>query len=359
MAGVITPSDLTFNGKEVMSLSEAIMETAFENPQLTDLHTIATGIKGKQQIAFLGLLGLVGKTSTGCAPDENPGTIPMTEKFWDPKYIEDRFAQCWKDLLPSFFQWGLKNGVKKADLSGTDFLNFLEDRISIAMKEAVLRLAWFADTAAANYNSSPAGVIKNGINVAYFNPFNGLWKQIFTIAAAHTTQKVAIAKNAGATYPLQAFDSTDTTNQVVTNILQTMLDTADTRLSEQESPEFIVTKSVADQYMRERRNFPNIDIAYTRTEDGWDTLKISGVTIKVFPFWDRMIKSYYDNGTKLYLPHRIVLTTKDNIPVGTEEESTLAELNPFYDEKSKTFYVDFGFNMDAKLLEDYKLMTAY
>lgn len=356
---VIDVSDLTFNGEEVKDLSEAILKTAIETPSLNEFHTIVTGIEAKKQIAILGLLGLVGRVSTGCAPDENPGQIRVSEKFWDPAYIEDRFAMCWKDLRESFFVYGLKKGVKKADLINTDFANFLEDRLSVAIKESVFRIAWFGDTAAKNYNGTPAGVIKNGINVDYFTPIDGLWKQIFAIVAANASQKVTITKNAGATYALQAFDATDTTNQTVTNIMQQMLDNADVELSEQENPIFIVTRSVANQYKRERRAATGFDIPYNRIENGWDSLTVDGKTIYVFSLWDRIIKSYYDNGTKLYLPHRIVLTTVENVQVGTEEESNLSELNPFYDEKSKTYYVDFGFNLDAKFIEDQKGMFAY
>jgi len=356
---VITPSDLTFNGEEVKSLSEAIMTSAFETPALTEFHTIVTGIEAKKQVAILGLLGLVGKKSSGCAPDENPGQIANSEKFWDPEYIEDRFAMCWKDLKDTFFIWGLKKGVKKADLTSTDFANFLEDRLKVAIKESVFRHAWFGDTAIAHYNDSPAGVLKNGIDEDYFNVIDGLWKQIFAVIATTASQKVAITKNSGASYAAQAFDATDVTDGTITNVMQKMLDDADTRLSEQEQPVFIVTKSVADQYKRERRKATGIEIAYTRVEEGWDMLQVDGKIIHVFSFWDRTIKAYFDNGTKLHLPHRILLTTVENIQVGTEEESTLSELNPFYDETLKKYFVDFGFNLDAKIIEDYKLMAAY
>lgn len=359
MPGIINPSDLTFNGKEVQALSEAIMTEAFESPSLNEFHTIVTGIEAKQQIAILGLFGLVGKTSTGCAPDENPGQITNSQKFWNPAYIEDRFAQCWKDLKATFFIWGLKHGVKKADLTSTDFANFLEDRLKIALKESVFRIAWFSDTAIANYNDSPAGVLKNGISEAYFNAIEGLWKQIFAIMTAAPKQYVAISKNTGANYAAQEFDDTDTTNQVVTKMFRKMLTKADTRLSEQSNPVFVVTKSVADQYQSERLQATGIEPAYTRVEDGWDVLKVGGKTIHAFSFWDRMIQSYFDSGTKYHLPHRAILTTVENIQIGTEEESNLAELNPFYDETLKKYYVDFGYNIDSKIIEDYKLMAAY
>jgi hypothetical protein len=357
---VITAADLTFNGEEVKALSETIITEFHKNPSLSEFHTLVKGIKARKQIAILGVLGLVGKKKAGsCSTSENAGTLPMTEKFWAPEYIVDRFAQCWEDLLETFFVWGLKNGVEKPDLTSTDFANFLNEQIGFAMEESVFRHAWFGDTDAANYNDSPAGVITNGVDPDYFNAIDGLWKQIFAIIATTPAQRVTIAANAEATYVLQKFDSTDTTNEVVTGYFQTMIDEADERLTAAGDLVIVCTKSMADQYKRERKKASGIDVAYTRVEKGIQSLEIDGVKVYVFSFWDRMIKAYFDNGTKYHLPHRAVLTTKSNLQIGTEEEGNLAELDPFYEKKEKKYYVDFGFNLDAKLIEDYKVMAAY
>lgn len=356
---VIDPSDLTFNGEEIKALSEAILSDYYEKPTIQEFHTLVSGIEAKKQIAVLGLLGLVGKKVTSCTADENESQIPMSEKFWEPEPIGDRFVQCWTDLRNSFFIYGTKAGVNKADLTNTDFANFLSERLGDAMTESVFRHAWFGDTDAANYNSSPAGVITNGVDVDYFNVIDGLWKQVFAIVAGNSAQKIAITKNAGANYADQKFDSTDITNEVITNVMQQMIDDADTTLTSSNDVVFVCTKSVADQYKRERKKATGIDAAYQRVENGISMLQIDGITIYVFEFWDRMIKSYFNNGTKYYLPHRILLYPKSNVQVGTENESTLSELDAFYDKKSKTYNVDFQFNLDAKIIEDLKIMAAY
>lgn len=362
---IITPSDLTFNGEEIRSISEAIFEAAFNDPAIDVFHTVVTGIVTKKQIVILGLLGLVGKSnSTNCAPDNSTSQIPMSEKFWNPAYIEDRINQCWKDLVETFFVWSLKEGVNKADLTSTDFANFVQDRLSIAIKDTVFRNVWFGDKESANFNESPAGNITNGIDVAFFNSIDGLWKQIFTVISGDSAQYVSIDRNAGSTYAAQKFTTTgagnDVENQVLTGVMQSMIDNADVRMFEgSEDPIFVMTKSCADQYKRERKAFANIDVAYERVETGIDKLVFDGYTIYVFHFWDRMIKAYLNNGTKTILPHRIILTQKSNLQIGVENEGSLTELDPFYDKVKKEYNIDFGFNLDAKLIEDYKLMAAY
>lgn len=362
MAGVINPSDIAFNGKQIQSLSEAILTRAFSNKKLSEIFTIATGIKQKQQIAFLGSLGLTGKKQTGCDPSVNPGTITMSEKTWNPVYIGDRFAQCFTDLLPSFWGYGLKNGISKSDLTSTDFANFLEQRIGESVNEAIMRHAWFGDpkhTVSGDTANSGNQLLTAGLDKLYFNPITGAWSQIFSIVAGDATKRLAIAANTGSTYAAQAFTAADTTNKTVTNLLQNTIYAADFRLREDDTKFMLVTQSVADQYAKEYKATTSIPLAFEAIYEGIKAFQIDGVNVIAISQWDRVIKAYFDNGTSYNLPHRILLTTPSNLTFGTEEESNLAELDPFYDKKTKNYYVDYGFNMDVKVLENYMLQVAY
>lgn len=362
MAGLFNPADITWNGKEVMSLSEMIIEKTFAKPSLSQIHTFVPGVKAKQQIGYLSQLsGLVGKTTAGCVPDTNTSTVSGSEKFWNPAYIGDRFKQCWKDLTPSFWSWGLKNGVSKGDLTSGDFFNFLQSVLSDAMYEAVLRIAWFGNLNAAHFTDSPAGTITDGTTLAYFNPIDGYWEQIFDIVAATAARKSdgLNSKNGQATYVAQAFDATDTTNRVVTETLAQLKYEADFRLRDQPGLVYLVTQSVFDQYAKELRSYSNVDASYQRIEGGYTSLQFEGIQVIGLNFWDRIIRAYQDNGTKYYLPHRALLTTIDNLQLGSEEERNLSELDVWHEKKDNALYVDFGFNEDAKVIEDYLIQVAY
>ena len=358
---IINISDLTFNGEEVKAVSEAIQTQAYSNPELNKFHTIVTGINVKKQIAILGRLsGLLGAAQGGCDPTSASNTVTNSEKFWTPEKISDRLEACYDSLEGTFFAYGLKNGIEKADLTGTDFLNFVAQLVSESLPEVIFREGWFSDTSAANYNSSPAGVITNGTNLAYFNKNTGLWKQIYTIVAADATRKTAglATKNAESTYALQAFNSTDTTNQVVTDTLQNIMYGADERLVSAPDLVLISTRSVANQYARELKKM-NSAFTTERLENGISLLKSDGVELYSFGFWDRTILSYFSNGTKSYLPHRIVMASKSNIQIGTEDEASLSKLDIFNDKKSKKNFIDFEFNLDAKIIESHMIQVAY
>ena len=84
-----------------------------------------------------------------------------------------------------------------------------------------------------------------------------------------------------------------------------------------------------------------------------------GVDIYRVVNWDETIRTYFDNGTKWNLPHRALLTTPDNIPIGTPSTEMLGSLDSFYDRKDKKNYVDAEIMVDIQLLEDYMAVAAY
>lgn len=468
-------SPLDWCGKQVSSFREAFWTGTFQNPSINSLLTVVPGIKAKQQIVILGLLGLVGKTksTTQCAPDTSDQVIPTSQKFWNPEQIEDRFVECWKDLLDKFVAWGLKNNIQKPDLTATEFAEFLMDRVMDGLTQSIYRIAWFSDTDVANV--SGGGILVSGVDVRYFNAIDGLWKQFFAVAAefpehyvqipnnyagvaapvagptltpattggtlpASTTWRVAIAYvNASGETPIgpetvatttgstgsisvaygalpagatgvkvyyrngpgafasyladndgspaviiaptatagtpvttngatlsasQAFTPSDTTNQLITGIFQKIADNADTRLvgtnpNGGPRPTYYVTRSVMNQYKAERRNFPNIDASYTRTEEGFNKMMFDGYDVIELDFEDRIIKSYFNNGTSSYLPHRIYFATIDNLMLGVEEQGSMTDVDAFYDHRDKLYYIDSLYTIDSKVIEDYKVSLAY
>ena len=360
LAGLITPADITWNGKEVMGYSESILTQFFEKPDLTQFHTIYSGIKAKQQIVFLGNLGLIGKSRATCDTTADGNTIDMSEKFWNPCSVGFRLEQCWKDLKESFWIWGLKNGIAKEDLTGSDFDNFIQLVASDAMMEATLRMAWFGDVDSANANDTPTGHITAGVDVDYFNCFDGFWKQAFDIVTADSTKRAGtITKNSGVSYTAQNFDSTDTTNKVAIGYMEALVYNADYRLRSAKNKIIIATQSLVDQYVKELRSFSNVDASYQRIEGGYTAIMFEGIQIVGFSFLDRMIRAYQDNGTTYYLPHRAMFTTKDNLGIGTEQASNLEELKAFFSDYNEVYVLKALWNLDAKILQDHMIEVIY
>ena len=359
MATTFSPNTAAFNGEEIKSASEAIFTEAFSNLALTEVHEIIQDIKVNKQIVFVGgLANMLGKDSGACNPTANANTIPMSEKVWTPADVSDRLSFCWKALEDTFWAYALKTGVEKADVSTGEFMAFIGSRIEEALLEMVYRIAWFNDTEADNV--SGGGIITDGTDVAFFDKIDGIWKQIFTAVASDSTKKTLglDSRNGQASKALQAFTATDTTNKVVTNTLLNMTYEADERLMSKAGAFIIATKSVGDQFKRELRAF-NSAFTTERIEGGIEILRADGLEVRIFSLWDRIIRAYEDNGTTWNLPHRALLTVKENIPIGTADAMSFGDFDVFYDKTDKVTYVDIATAIDAKLLEDMYFQAAY
>ena len=366
---IINPSDLTFSPEEVRSINETIFEEIYAKPAITEFLTPYENVKAGKQIVFMGVLnGLVGQThdNNNCAPVENTAGITNTEKFWDPAFWDDRFSECWDDLIETFFVYSLKEGTERGDLTTTDFGQFFVDRYKDALAEMFFRFVWFGDVDAATVSASPAGhFIAAGFAAKRWNLIDGIWKQIFAAVAANSARKTTdlATKNAQVTFALQEFNSTDTTNRVVTTMLQNLVFNADYRLQDKADKIIIVTKSIADQYVRELEAGAanGIPVAFEMIQDGISVIKRMGVTIYAFSFWDRMIRTYMSsaNGLAYYLPHRALLTVKSNIAFGTSDSGNFSKVDPFFDRVTNKSYFDVAGNLDAKLMQSYLFQAAY
>jgi len=348
---IFNPADLTFNGREIESIAEALWVDVYEKPELNQIHTVLSGIKAKDQIAIAGLIGNVGKAAVGCPPTAD-GSIPFSEKLWDPEEIEIRLLDCWKELLPSFIAWGLANGVSKSDLTKTDYWNFVVERMADAIIEAVYRIAWFADTA--EDDIAGGGNITNGVDPLYYTMIDGLWPQAIAITTATPSQYVNIAANAGVSYVLQALPD----GAAVSIFEDLYYEAADFRLRDKSDLMFVCTQSIADNYAKYLRE-QVADASYERIENGYDTLRFENIPVVPLNIFDRKIRADFDTGTVWYLPHRVLLVSKANLNIGFDDQGSFDDIAVSYDAKDKETFNDALWSMDAKLPLDYLVAAAY
>lgn len=360
MATTFNPNTADFDKELVRSGNDAIFTEAFQNVGITDIHEIMEDIKVNKQIVFVGgLTNLLGKGTNECNSNVSDNTIPMSQKVWEPADISDRLSFCWKALEDTFWAYALKTGVEKADVSETEFMAFIGSRVEEALLEMIYRIAHFNNTAADHV--SGGGVITNGTDLDFFNKIDGIWTQVFAAVAVNAdrlTGGILDTRNQGASYAAQKFTATDTTDLAVTNVLQEMMYGADERLTAMANLELIVTKSVGDQYKRELTN-ANKAFTTERLENGIEMLKADGIEVKIFSLWDRIIRAYEDNGTTYNLPHRALLTVKENIPLGTADAGSFSNFDVWYSKDDKVTYLEFATTLDAKLLQEHLFQVAY
>lgn len=353
MASKIDVSALTLSAEEAQEVSALILENEFVNGILSEDHEIETGIEHNKQIVFAGKIVDSLKVAAGCTPNAG-GTLGFTEKFWTPKKYDSRFQHCADDVnsLLKIFRKAQKINPDFYDRVDSEELGLVGARIGMMIRETLPVKVWFSDTAAALH--SGAGVFSTGTDLDLYNVIDGLWKQIFAEITPSSDNFVNIAANEGATYVLQALavdEAYDT--------FEAMVNAADERLIADGGAKILCTRSMADNYRNSLRS-KTLSAGFIEvTENGKPQLFFDGIPVSIRYDWDRTIKSAQDNGTVWNLPHRAVLTTKENIPVGTLSDTDFDTLDSFYDRTLKSNIMDVAFTLDAKFLESYMAVAAY
>jgi len=347
--------EFTLNPREIDAVSEVIFERVFNNSDIAEFHEIETGIDTDTQIAFANKLGLLGKKASGCGPTPTDTTFNLTEKFWTPVLEEFRLTHCQGQMesLMKVFRKAKRINPDFFDLVGSQELGVIIAVVEEALKENIHTKVWF-DVAGVTAQTANANHLYNVPDIAVLNSFDGLFKQIFTEVGTTASNRVAISANSQSTYATQALAP-----DAALDILEKMVTKADDRLLSADDAFILVTRSIAENYRATLRE-KNLGSGYLEVvEEGRPKLYFDGIEIKVRYDWDRFIKDYQNDGTKYYLPHRAVFTTKSNIPVGTLNAEDLAKLDVFYDRVNKQNIIDAAYTLDAKHLEPYMTVAAY
>lgn len=351
MASLITTEDLTLNPQEATEIGQLIIERAFENGPLSEVHEIVTGIQMKQQIPFAGKIADSLKKASGCTPNAGSG-VELTEKFWDPEIYDSRWTHCAADMdkLLKLFRRAQRINPDFYDQIDSEAMGLIYALIDTMLMETLPLKVWFSDKAAETF--ADGGVFTNGTDLDLYNVIDGLWKQIF--AEATSANRVTISKNAGANYAAQALAA----DEAVT-IMTAMRNIADSRLISDPTAQILVTRTLADNY-RDTLRTKTLGAGFLEVVEGGKVqLFFDGIPVRIMYEWDRFINAYQNNGTKRNLPHRAVLTTPANIPVGTLATEDMETLDSFYDRTLKSNIVDVAFSLDAKMLENYMVCSAY
>lgn len=359
MATGIDISAITLNLKEETDLQNFILERLFDRPELRRLHGVETGIKVNTQIVLASRMGMTGIKGDGTCDRKSSGAQSvLSEKVWTPAGIEDTISHCNVELNGLFKEYfdKINSYIEKYEIEGTDLEVFIATLFEETIYPTILRASWFGDTNVAAADAGTAGLIDAG-NVQFFNYFNGLWEQIFTAVGTSDIARYEIAKNSEATKAAQialASGEADT-------IMQKVYDQADSRLRSSPDKQFYVTRHIFDEY---KSWLKSKGIAFTieYTVDGLPEIRWDGIpVINMEIIWGENMKLFTDNTTNnaYYLPNRCVLTTPDNIKIGTINENDFTSIESWYNRDERKYKMSYGLGLDAKLIEEYMISVAY
>lgn len=344
MATQLDLTALTLNNEEATSVTEIIIEKEFEYGMLSAFHDVQQGIHRNRQIVFLGRMGDVGKLSTGCTPNTATGPA-FSDKTWTPKTEDFRLEHCAADVpqLQKFLNRASRMNPDFYNALGRDEIRLVVARVGEALTRSVNHKLWFGDTAAADF--AGGGSFTNGTDVALYNVNDGLFKQLDADA---NMPKVSIAVNGNGSYAAQALADGD-----AETILREVYEAADARLLGDPGAQFLVTRTIWDNWMKSVEDIQKNGGFVERMENGMLSARFRGIRVVLREDWDRFINANQNNGTAWVNPHRVYLMTPDNNPLGTVNEADFSSIDSFYDRTLKQNIIDCVYTWDVKLLESY------
>ena len=360
--GDLTPTVLPakFGGNEFF------VQNAIADSDLTRACLPIFNAGQNQQYAFFDRLPMLGKAAKSCGVNPADGTSAHS-KTVDMQHWNARLTFCKEDLLGYLPQFEESIRLTNPDLfksfnNNTPSTNtgiLLQMLALNALLDANIRIAWFGDENAAVVSEEGDGVYKTGTDVALFQVIkNGLWKQYFAGVADGSIPRVTIAENAKTTYAEQL----NLADGAALELFNKMYGAASRdlkRYANNETAKIFVTEDLYENYRATLRE---------KTVDSGDLSLLTGrpaplryngmEVVNMGDQWDPYIREQ-DNGTKWNLPHRAIMTLRENEPVFFPSNADMTNITMFYSQDSRQNTVDIDQLIDAKILREDLAVVAY
>jgi hypothetical protein len=362
MAASVDLSGLTLNPEEVRNIAEFVIEKTFTREDLNRLHNIQTGIQMQEQIVFASQFGKTGiKGDSTCTRKDSGAQSTLTQKYWNPAGIEDTLQHCNKELnsLWKAYFGKIQRYRENYEIEGSELAELLMMLLIESMDVTIYRAAWFGDLNVAAAGAGSAGLVSAG-NIQFYDYFDGIWEQIFDGVTATDIERYTIALNAVTTSKSDQLALT--TDLAKDTYFEEVWKLADPRLKSDPNRTMYVTGEIWENYRQSLQSSgENFTIEYTT--EGFRELKWNGVpVVNMETIWDLDSREDFVNNTTdnvYYLPNRIVLSTPENLPIGTLSTDDFDELEQWYDRDNRLNKLGYGFSLDSKVLEEYMIVVAY
>lgn len=328
-------------GASNMDFRKLLFEKTFLASDITKSHTVVTGIRNGSLLPIISDVpnyeSFPFVDSSSCDTTECDLNSNYSAYKWELGLISCRIPICLRQFDDNFLIfWNSYKMLNPAKVDGaylrTALLQYLTDMVRNNLQAAKWRVEYFADKT----STSPL-----------LNGFNG-W---FTQMEGNASQVVTIAKNSAATYAEQ--------KQTGQEVYDTLVEMEDLYLSQDwagtKPVTFKMTKLQAmalSSYMNNLKDTACCDGVERLNPDNvtsktffFNRLSFHGIPIEVMQEWDGVINGVAElNGgggiNARVNPNRIILTSKDNMLIGTEEKEQLTLFDIFYDKVSKKVYMD-------------------
>lgn len=336
---------LTKDNGAIRDLRDLLKITVFQVPSLQRFFRTVYNARNGEKIGWIGEMMNVGWAGGGCNPEYRTATMSFAEKTWDIGKWELPLKWCYEEFENTVAEYALRTGTDIGDIRGTDLMDIvIAPALQAAMEKMYWRMVWFSDKSAKNVNNS--GDITNGVDVNLFKMTDGLWKRLLGVGASNAAQRTTIAANAEATMAQQL--AAIKQQGVAVQLFEDIMDGADSRISGLNNPAIYCTETMRAALTKDLKKVYHEQLEWSQVESGIDGQEFGGIREAEFngyhiisvPIWDRLIREFQNDGTKLNLPHRAYYGSADELLVGTPANDVISD-------------VEMWFNQDERQVKEY------
>jgi len=325
---------------ELVKIENMINEKVFAKSDLAKINQVVTGIRNGSVMPILKNVPQPDSfpfvADNNCDITDCSVTNTFSDYKWEIGLIECRIGVCMKSFDDDFLVF--MNAYKATQAGGKDIninslmMKFITDKFLDNLELASWRASYFSDKATAP-------------NV-YFDQTDGIFVQL----EAGSGGKVVITQNTGANFIAQAI-----TGEEVYDYLTSMYQLAGGKAwFDQSKMEFRLTRSMSSALVTylntadiKKNNCTCID-PHTATASPIFTiegLRMFGVPIITINEWDDIINySATLNGgggaAARVNPHRAILSTKENLLIGTSEKKGINSFDIWHSKDDKKIYIE-------------------
>jgi len=336
--------NLLIQPENITDLSKLINIDTLRDERIQDYVRVIRAKNG-DPVGLIGKGNPVGTTGCGCDPTYGSFAPYNALKRWELGCWVVPLKICYTEMEGTIAEYALKTGTAIGDLNGTQVMSeVIYPIINDLLVDLIWRIAWFGDTEAENI--SDGGSITNGVDTDLITVADGLWKRIFAQVAVNAAQRTAITTNTKAAMTAQG---------AATALIDQMLIDAGPEIMAKSGKVIYMTQAMATAFDLDLRKTNCCNLPWNQVTDGITTTTYNGITYVAVAKWDELIATF-ENGA---LPYRAILTTKDNLLVGTPAGEFVNDFDFYFDKITRNFYIYGTGKIGTMLLEDKAFQAAY
>lgn len=342
-------SQFTVDNGAIRDLRELLFDTLFNDPDIELVVSSETGVVNGKKLGRLHSMGDVGKNRKGCKPEYEKPVITGTEKSWALGPWQIPLEICYEELENTVAKYGMNSGTAIGNLIDTPYWDqVLMPLLERAIVEMFWRIVWFGDKDAKNIEDG--GIITDTVDLDLLNMCDGLFKQLKGIASANPGQFTAIAANEETTYAKQK--AAIRVPGVAIGIVDEMLSDCDSRIFDDQQAAIYMTNGLFKALRNDVKKVQNLHLEVSQICSGIQMSEYDGHPLIILDVWDRLIKKFENDGTKLNAPYRALISTPNNLFVGTDDTQRVADLSVHFDDTDRMNYIFAQSNIGTLVGED-------